>query len=199
MAPPEGGTADLATIMQTFLEVMKDHEERIAAIDGRLTDLDKEIHEDFFGPIHSSYMAKRREDGIAGLKGKFGKTFEGITPEQFEALGVKDLFGELYDELEKIKEGGGIGEGKDFASDDDWVNSIRDKAMHHINLVMGKKEAKEEKAEPAAEAKTEEKEEPKGTAVEVKVEKKAPEKAPEKAGDKLKAGRKKMKGLLDGY
>ena len=181
MAPGGGQTPELADIMQQILGILQDHEQRITAVCQAHEDLDKEIHEDFFGPIHEQYQSSMRGKGIEDLKGKYGSMLGDITDDQWKGFGIDDVYGRLYDELEKLKSGEGWGED----SEKSWIGNIHDQAMDRIKKITGGSLTTPAAAPEKPEA-----------AVKVEVEKKAPGGAKEM----LSAGKGKVKkSMLDGY
>lgn len=158
--------------LETILEILKDHEQRLSAVCQAHEDLDKEIHEDFFGPIHEQYKASERGKGIEGLKGRYGAQFDDDLQSSAKAFGIDDLFSRLYDEIEKLKGGEGFDE-------KGYVDSIHSQLMDKIGMIRGKPKEAEKPASAVA--------------VEVKKETPAPS-----AGEKLKAGKGRM-SLLSGY
>lgn len=170
--PPEKQTPALAAILQAVIGQIADVDERLSQYCERFEDLDKEIHEDFFGPIHDQYQASVRGKGIEGIKQKYGSKFDELE-EPLKAFGIDDIYGKLYDYLEEMKKGGTYAEDQEGSI----IDGIHSQAMERIQRVRGKPKEEEKPA----------------TAVEVKVEKKPPEAMRDKF--------KKMKGsgLLTGF
>lgn len=176
--PPEKQMPALAAVMKAVIGQMSDVDERLQQYCARLDDLDKEIHEDFFGPIHDQYQASVRGKGIDGLKQKYGSKFDELA-EPLKAFGIDDIYGKLYDYLDEMSKT------PDWKPENEgsMVDGIHSQAMERIGMVRGK---------PKEEAKAEEKgaEKP-ATEVAVSVEKK-----PEGS---MKSKFAKGKGLLSGY
>jgi hypothetical protein len=170
--PAEQQTPALAAILQAVVGQMAENDARLQEYCAKLDDLDKEIHEDFFGPIHDQYTKGIRSKGVEGLKGKYGARFDEIA-EPLKAFGVDDIYGKLYDYLEELKKG------------PDWkdemegptVDGIHSQAMERISAVRGKP-AEEKAAEAEKPAEIEKK--PAGSIKE-----------------KLAAG--KRRSMIDGY
>jgi hypothetical protein len=171
--PAEQQVPALAAILQAVIGQLAEVDGRLQEVCSKHDDLDKEIHEDFFGPIHQQYTAGLRTKGIDGLKQKYGSKFDEISG-PLQGLGVEDIYGKLYDYLEELKKGS---DWKD-EMEGPTVEGIHSQAMERIGKVRG---------EPKAEEKP-------TTEVEASVEKK-----PEGSiKDKLSAG-KKRSGILSGY
>jgi hypothetical protein len=145
----QGQTPDLAEIMQQILGILQDHEDRISKVCAAHEDLDKEIHEDFFGPIHEQYQSSMRSKGIDDLKGRYGSTLGDISDDQWKGFGIEDVFSRIYDELEKLKGEEGWGPDKEK----DWVSNIHDQAMDRIKKISGSPMMKDEKPAAAVEVK----------------------------------------------
>ena len=171
---------DLATVMQQIVQVLQDHEQRLTAVCQSHEDLDKEIHEDFFGPIHDQYTQGIRSKGIGDLKQKYGSMFSDLEGPLSSLPGFGDLFEKLYDHLEELKKGA------DWNPENEGtvLSGIRDKGMELLNNLRGIK------PEPAAEEAPKEEAPKPVAAMAVKVEK-----APGSLKDKLAAGRRKS--MLD--
>jgi len=170
--------------MQLIFQILQDHEDRITKVCEAHEDLDKEIHEDFFGPIHETWQSSQRANGIADLKDRYGKTLGDITDDQWAGFGIDDLFGRLYDEIQKLKGGEGWGP----EAEQGWIQNIHDQAMDRIKKISGGPTVPKEET-PEAPA-----------AVEVEVKKTSA--APTSAKEKLSEGKKRMgagKGIIGGY
>jgi hypothetical protein len=103
----------LAAIIQAVVGAMSDMEGKFQDYCGKLDSLDQEIHEKFFGPINNAWNEKVRARGIDGLKSKYGPQFDEIQ-EPLSALGVPDVYGFLYDQLEALKKESGDGYNDDM-------------------------------------------------------------------------------------
>ena len=169
--PPEQQVPALAAIVQAVVGQMAENDQRFQEYCGRLDDLDREIHEDFFGPIHDQYQKGMRAKGVDGIKQKYGAKFDELA-EPLKAFGIDDIYGKLYDYLEELKKGGSYAEDQEGSI----IDGIHSQAMERISKVRGK---------PAEEA------EKPATEVEVSVEKKPAG----SARKRLSEG----KGLLSGY
>lgn len=180
---PEDGVPGLADIMQQILGILQDHEQRITTVCQAHEDLDKEIHEDFFGPIHEQYQASVRGKGIEDLKSRYGSQFDDDMQGALKGFGIDDLFGRLYDELEKLK--GSEGWGPD--SEKSFIDGIHQQAMERIGMIRGKPKD----TTPAPEGG----EKPDGAAI---VEIKKTEPAPASPGASLRSGKKRV-SMIDGY
>lgn len=177
--PSEQQVPALAAIVQAVVGQLAEVDGRVQEVCAKHDDLDREIHEDFFGPIHDQYQQGVRSKGIEGLKSKYGSKFDEIA-EPIKAFGIDDIYGRLYDYLEELKKDGSYAEDQEGSI----IDGIHSQAMERISKVRGKPEG-----EAAAETKP-------ATEVEVSIEKK-----PAAAGslkDKLAAG-KKRSGLIAGY
>ncbi len=175
--PADQQVPALAAIMQAVIGQVADLDGRFQDYCSRFEDLDKEIHEDFFGPIHDQYVKGMRAKGIEGIKGKYSSKFDELA-EPLKAFGIDDIYGRLYDYLEELKKG----EGYTPESEGPAVDGIYNQAMERIGMVRGKPAKAEEK--PAEKPATE---------VTVAVEKKPAA----SIKDKLAAG--KRRSMLDGY
>ena len=172
----EQAVPDLAEIMQQILGILQDHEQRLAAVCQAHEDLDKEIHEDFFGPIHEQYQSSVRGKGIEDLKSRYGSMFDDDMQGSLKAFVIDDVFSRLYDELEKLK--GGEGWGPD--AEKSFIDGVHGQALEKIAMIRGKPAAAPEAEKPAA--------------LSVKVEK-GPAPSP---GGKLRDGKRRM-SIMDGY
>ena len=176
---PEGTQQPEVDAMQFILQILKDHEERITKVCAAHDDLDKEIHEDFFGPIHEQYQASEKGKRVAGLKDRYGSVLGDISDQQWKGFGIEDLFGRLDEEIQKMQ--GNEGWGPD--SEKGWIDNIHSQALDRIKQISGAptvaEPAKEEVKEPEAAV----------TTVEVK-----------KGDEKPPVGKKNMKakGILNG-
>jgi hypothetical protein len=167
--PAEQQVPALAAILQAVVGQLAEVDERVQAVCSKHDDLDREIHEDFFGPIKSQYDAGIRSKVIAGVKGKYGAKFDEISG-PLQGLGVEDIYGKLYDYLEELKKG------PDWKDDMEGpaIDTIHSQAMERIGQVRGTPEP-EKPAEPVKE-----------------------EKKPEGIKDRLAAG-KKRSGIMSGF
>jgi hypothetical protein len=175
MADVQEKVPTLAEVIEQILGILQDHEDKLSKVCAAHEELDKEIHEDFFGPIHEQYKAGVRSRGIEGMRERHGAKFADIGEDQWKAFGIDDLFARLYDTLEALKGGEGF-KAEEF-DEGKWIDGIHEEAMSKIKAIRGP-EAKEAES-PAAEV-----------AVEVKKEPDKPAKA------KFAAGKKSM---IDGY
>ncbi len=171
--PPEQQVPALAAILQAVVGQMAENDQRLQEYCGRLEDLDKEIHEDFFGPIHDQYQKGMRAKGVDGIKQKYGAKFDELA-EPLKAFGIDDIYGKLYDYLEELKKGGSYADDQEGSI----IDGIHGQAMERISKVRGKPAEEPAPEKPATE-------------VAVSVEKKPAE----SARSKLSRG----KGLLRGY
>ena len=179
---PEAGVPGLADIMQQILGILQDHEQRISTVCQAHEDLDKEIHEDFFGPIHEQYQASVRGKGIEDLKGRYGSMFDDDMVGALKGFGIDDVFGRLYDELEKLKGS----EGWSPESEKSFIDGIHNQAMERIAMIRGKPKEPEKPSDGS----------PPAAAVVVAGKKEEP--APASPGAGLRAGKKRA-SMLDGY
>jgi hypothetical protein len=175
--PVEEKVPELADVMQEILGILQDHEERLAKVCAAHEDLDKEIHEDFFGPIHEAHQSSVRTKGIEDLKGRYGSMWDEDTQGALKGFGVDDIYSSLYDELEKIKGEEGYGPEREKS----FIEDIHNQAMGRIAQIRGKPKESEKKAE----------EKPAGTAIAVEVKKEPSVK------EKLSSG--KRRSMIDGY
>ncbi len=93
--PAEQQVPALVAILQALIGQMADVDERLCA-------LDREIHEDFFGPIHKQYQDSVRGKGIEDLKQRYGSKFDEIA-EPLKAFGIDDVYSFLYDKLDELR------------------------------------------------------------------------------------------------
>lgn len=151
--PAEKQVPALAAIVQAVVGQLAEVDQRVQEVCSKHDDLDREIHEDFFGPIHQQYQASVRGKGIEDLKGRYPQLSELNEPMGALEEGF-DIYGRLYDYLEELKKG----EGWAPENEGSVVEGIHKSGMDMVNRIRGKKD------EPAAEEKP-------ATAVEVSVEK----------------------------
>jgi hypothetical protein len=172
--PMENQVPALLAVIQALIGQMSD-------VDARLCALDKEIHEDFFGPIHKSYQDKVRGQGIEGLKQKYGSRFDALA-DPLKAFGIDDVYSFLFDKLEELRKA------PDYSPDQEEpsIDMFHKGALDRIGRVRGTP-----KAEEAAAA-----EEKPATAIEVAIEKKPTEEPKEPAKKGL---REKKMSMLGGY
>ncbi len=141
---PEGKTYDLAEILEALVQIVEQIDQKLDGLSKAHAELDREIHEDFFGPIHDQYKQHVRGQGIEGIKTKYGARFSELA-EPLKAFGIDDVFARLYDALEELKSG----EGYKDEDEGPFVDGIFNQAMERISKVRGK--PAETSAEPPKE------------------------------------------------
>ncbi len=117
----------------------------------RLECLEKYVHEDFVGGIKKLYQSNVRNEGIEGLKGKYGDKLSRFEPAIKALFGEDyDTFGNLHDHLEGLKK-----------SSDGWDDEKEGGAIEELLSRFGgafkgteepKEEAMEEEVKEAPEA-----------------------------------------------
>ncbi len=181
--PVEKQVPALISMLQAVIGQMADIDERLCKVCEDHEELDREIHEDFFGPIHKQVQLGNRMKGIDGLKERYGSQFDPIA-DSLKAFGVDDVYSFLFDQLEKLKKE------PDYTDEmgHESVMNFYKGGMDRINRIKGIP------PEPPEGAKEEGSEAKPATSVEVAIEKK-----PEGSiKDKLAAG-KRRSGILSGY
>ncbi|MFA4975009.1 MAG: hypothetical protein WC683_20585, partial [bacterium] len=153
----------LAEILEKILEIVQSNEEKLAKVTAAHEELDREIHEDFFGPLHERYTAQVRGEGIEALRQKHGSRFDPLA-EPLKAFGIDDVYERLYDAIEELKKG----EGYKPEDEGPFIDGIFNQAMERISKVRGEPPKTEEPPKEEPPAVTE-------TTVEVKGEDKPPE------------------------
>lgn len=144
MSDPNHQTAEeqipsLADILQKVLELVQSIEEKVDKVTSAHEELDREIHEDFFGPLHQRYIAQVRGEGIESLRQKHGARFDPLM-EPLKAFGIDDVYERLYDALEELKKG----EGYKPEDEDPFIDGIYSQAMERISKVRGEPPKAEE-------------------------------------------------------
>ncbi|MDD5303533.1 MAG: hypothetical protein PHS14_10545 [Elusimicrobia bacterium] len=145
-APSEGKVYDIAEIIEAVVKLVQDMDEKLTSLCAAHEALDKEIHEDFFGPIHKQYQEHVRGQGIEGVRAKYGARF-GELAEPLKAFGIEDVFERLYDALEELKKG----EGYKDEDEGPFVDGIFSQAMDRISRVRGQPPKPPESPEPPKE------------------------------------------------
>jgi hypothetical protein len=130
---------------------------QLSEVDAHLSELDKEIHEQFFEPINQHYQDLTRSRGIDELKQKYGSKFNDLA-EPLKAFGVDDVYSFLWEKLEKLKKEDGYTPDMGEAS----VDMFHKGALDRIGKIRGTPPE-----EPSADAADE-----KPAAVEVAIEEK---------------------------
>jgi hypothetical protein len=131
---PQTETTDptLGEILENMLGLIQQLEEKLEKVTSAHAELDREIHEEFFGPLHESYITKVRGEGIESLRQKHGARFDTIL-EPLKAFGIDDVYERLYDAIEELKKGEGYKEG----DEDPFVDGIYNQAMERIGRIRG--------------------------------------------------------------
>lgn len=137
MSDPNHQTAEeqiptLADILEKIIGLVQSVEEKVDKVTAAHEELDREIHEDFFGPLHERYISQVRGEGIEGLRQKHGARFDPLL-EPLKAFGIDDVYGSLYDALEELKKG----EGYKPEDEESFVDGIYKQAMERISKVRG--------------------------------------------------------------
>jgi len=74
----------------------------------RLQQLETFVHEDFVGGIKKLYQTNVRNEGIDGLKSKYGDQIDQFAPNISSLFGPDyDTYGQLHDHLQNLKAGDG--------------------------------------------------------------------------------------------
>ncbi len=158
-----------------LIETLKAVIGQMADVDERLTALDKEIHEDFFGPIHEQYQAGVRGRGIEELKQKHGSLFDEHA-DALNAFGISDVYSFLYDKLEELRKSPDYTEEMGESSIKDFHKGLLDR----VGKIRGKP------SEPPA-------------AVEVAISKEEPASPEPEKPEKPKSLAEKKRNMRDSY
>jgi len=129
----------IAEILEKILELVQSIEAKVDKVSAAHEELDREIHEDFFGPLHERYTAQVRGEGIEALRQKHGARFDPLV-EPLKAFGIDDVYERLYDAIEELKKG----EGYKPEDEGPFLDGIFNQAMERISKVRGEPPKTEE-------------------------------------------------------
>jgi hypothetical protein len=119
--------------------------EKLDALDGRLSGIEKTVMEDMIGGIRSLYDENMRTAGIEELKGKYGELFNPHMAAFSEMYPDQDLWASLHDMLGKMKSG----ENYTDEMGDMKIKEIADQLRGKVEKIRGPAVAKVEVAKEA--------------------------------------------------
>jgi len=128
-----GDVCDCGSKFEAVASVLDQVVAKLDAIDERASALEKTVMEDMIGGIKKLYGENVRSEGITGLKAKYGSMFDPHMDAFKEMYGDQDLYGSLYDEIERMR-------GTDGYSDeagDSRIKQIADTFRGKVEKIRG--------------------------------------------------------------
>lgn len=89
--------------LEPIVTVIKQMLDKMAAMDEEIDSLTKLVNEEIIGGITNLYNSKQRMSGISSLSEKYGDKMGPYKDFYSELTDGKDIYTELYDELDNLK------------------------------------------------------------------------------------------------
>jgi len=98
-----GDEAQDQAMLDPIITVIKQMLDKMAAMDEEIDALTKLVNEEIIGGITNLYNSKQRMSGISSMSEKYGEMVSPYKDFYGELSGGKDIFEELYNDLDEMK------------------------------------------------------------------------------------------------